>query len=245
MSVTTLGDLVNRLRLEASYSSSPATGLNQRDRLVYVLNRVQEELSLDYDWPGLLVDRDIPVVVGTRYYAYPSDLPFEHVNEAWLIHSTCYDRLPYGIGPEQLVLWNSNTGFRSWPIQRWMHNADSNLFEVWPIASEAPPATSTTQAAAVRFRGTKLLPWMVADSDVCVMPATAIVLYAAAEILAYEGAKDAEMKIDKAKEYLRRLRVRQSTTKSRPFVMGSGASGRPGARPGLDYIPPGYGKGPG
>ncbi len=243
MSVASLGDLVTRLRLEAGYSSSSATGLNQRDQLVYLLNRAQEELQLDYDWPGLVIDRNIPIVVGTRYYAYPADLPFENITNAWLVHTTLYEELCWGIGPEQFAVWNSNTGFRSWPIQRLMHNADSGLFEVWPVPSEAPPATATTEAAAIRLRGTKLLTPMVADADLCVMPATAVVLFAAAELLAREGAKDAGLKVDKAREYLRRLRVRQS--KNKPLIMGSGGGrGRP-PRVGLDYIPSRFGHGPG
>jgi hypothetical protein len=248
VAVQSLGTLVTNLRLEAGHSSSPATGINMRDQLVYLLNRTQEELALDYDWPGLIVDRDTPLVAGTRYYSYPADLPFDNITNAWLVWNTLYGELCYGIGPDEFAVFNSNTGFTSWPVQRWMHNSDMNLFELWPIPSEAPPATPTSQAALVRFRGTRQIPWMVADSDQCVLPATVITLFAAAELLARQKSPDAGLKLQKAQEYIRRYRVRQSAHKTKPFVVAGGQSdgtGVRGQRIGLDYIPIGYGNGPG
>lgn len=246
MALQSLGTLVNNLRLEVGHSSSPATGLNQRDQFVYILNRAQEELALDYDWPSLRVDRDILIVAGGRYYNYPVDMPFGNINHIWLVYNTIYGELEYGIGPAEFALFNSNTGFTSWPVERWMHNEDTNTFELWPVPSEAPPATPTSQAALVRLRGTKDVPQMVADADMCVLPATAILLYAAAEVLAREKAPDAELKLAKAKEYLRRVRVREGAHKRQPFVIGGGQTDgvNSGGRIGLDYIPVGYGSGP-
>jgi hypothetical protein len=226
-------------------SSNPATGQNMRDQLVYYLNQAQERIALDYNWPGLVGDRDTPLVVGTRYYSYPSDMPFENITNVWLVYNTLYGELPYGIGPQQFALFNSNTGFTSWPVQRWMHHADNNTFELWPVPSQAPAATATSQAALVRMRGELAITPMVSDSDTCVMPATAIVLFAAADILASRGAKDAQAKSSKGAEYLRRLKVRQSAHKDRPFVMGGGDdASRPTGRIGIDYVPQGYGPGP-
>lgn len=246
MAVASLGTLVTNLRFEAGHSSAAAAGINMRDQLVYVINRAQEELALDYEWPFLTVDRDVLITAGARYYAYPTDLPFDNITHTWLVWNTLYGALTYGIGPDEFALFNSNTGFTSWPAQRWMHHSDDNTFELWPVPSEAPPATATSQAALVRLRGTRQIPLMVADADMCVLPSTAIVLYAAAELLARENAADASMKLQKAGEYVRRLKVRQSAHKTRPFVIGGGqedGSERSG-RIGLDYIPIGYGKGP-
>ena len=244
MSVLNLGQLVTNLRFEIGHSPSPAAGINQRDELVYVLNRTQEELASGYDWPGLVVDRDIAIVPGTRYYAYPSDLPYDNIENVYLVWTTSFSELAYGIGPDQFALFNSNTGYTSWPVQRWMNHLDSGTMELWPIPSQAPPATATSQAALVRLRGTKLIPPMVADADMCVFPATAILLWAAAEYLAREKSADAALRLDKAKEYLRRLRVREGANKQKPFVIGGGSGGGVG-RIGIDYVPIGYGNGPG
>lgn len=243
--MASLGELVTKLRLEVGHSSSAATGINMRDQLVYLLNRAQEEIQLSFEFNFLLADRDVPIVAGARYYAYPADLPFGGVQEVYLIWNTLYGRLTYGIGPEQFAQFNSNTGFTSWPVSRWQHNTDLNLFELWPIPSIAPVATPTSQAALVRLRGTRIVPPMVADSDMATLPDTAIVLWAAAEMLAREGAKDAQFKLDKAKAYLRRFQVRQNAHKSDPFVMGGGdVNQNTGLRIGLDYVPEGYGSGP-
>ena len=246
MAIAQLGQLVTMLRQESGASSSPNAGIQMRDTLVYLLNRTQEQLALDWDLASMVVDRDIPVVIGTRYYQYASDLPFEAVNRVTLIQETLFDDLCYGIGPNEYALFNSNTGVTEWPILRWMHNADRNLFEVWPVPSEAPPATGISEAALIRMRGIKAIPMMVADSDMCVLPATVIVLFAAAELMARKGDPSAGDKLSKANAYLRRLRVRSNTHKQRPFVIGGGGTGRGrDLRVGLDYIPEGYGKGPG
>jgi hypothetical protein len=239
-----LGTLITNLRFELGASSNPAAGINQRDQLVYLLNRAQEQIAMDFEWPVFTIDRDIPIVVGTRYYAYPSGLEYGDVERVWLVWNTLYGEIAYGIGPEQFALFNSNTGFTSWPVERWMHNADSGLFELWPIPSEAPPATPTSQAALIRMRGTKPYTTMVADSDMSTFQSTAIVLYAAAELLARQKDDSASIKLEAGKEYIRRLRVRQNKRRQ-PFVMGAGHTGDDGRRIGIDYIPIGYGSGPG
>ena len=236
---------MTNLRFEVGHSSNPATGINMRDQLVYILNRCQEELSLNWDYPGLVVDRDIPLTIGARYYNYPSDLPFEAVSDIWLIYDTIFGRLEYGIGPEQFNLWNSALGFTSWPVERWMNHSDDGTLEVWPVPSEAPPGTASTQSARLRLRGTRVVQPMVQDSDTCVLPATVLVLFAAAEVLAREKSPDAGLKLQKAQEYLRRYKVRQSAHKTDTFVIGGGTSGYSRGRVGLEYIPEGYGKGPG
>lgn len=243
MSTTTLGQLVINLRHECGHSPSPAAGINIREQFVYVLNRAEEELSLEYDFPGLQADRDIPLVIGSRYYAYPVDMPFDNVNRIWLLWNTTFCGLDYGIGPDEFALFDSNVGFTSWPVQRWQHQSDSNTIELWPVPSEAPVATNASQAALIRLRGERTIRPMVDDGDVCTLPATLIVLFAAVEILSREKDAGAPLKLEKAKEYLRRYKVRQTSHKQNMFVLGGGGNSGPG-RVGLDYIPMGYGSGP-
>jgi len=241
-----LRDMLTDLRAEVGHSTNVAHGINDRDTLLYYLNRVQQQLYVDYDWPQLIIDRDIRVADGQRFYPYPTDLAFEDITNIWVLINTVYNELGYGIGPYEMIVWNSDLGFKSWPAQKWMHHPDDNTFELWPI----PDANAASANALVRLRGTKTVKKMINDSDESTLPDNLIVLFSAVEILQRDGAKDAPVKLQKANEAMRRHRVRQfSHKKNRPIVIGGGggdAQSRPGSQPvlGLDYIPAGYGSGP-
>ena len=242
-----LREMLTDLRAEIGHSTNVAHGINDRDTLLYYLNRTQLELYRDYDWPQLIVDRDVHLFNGQRYYTYPVDLAFDDITNIWVLINTVYNELGYGIGPYEMVVWNSDLGFKSWPTQKWMHHPDDNTFELWPI----PDASAQNANALVRLRGTKTVKTMINDADESTLPDRLIVLYAAVEILQRDDAKDAPLKLQKANEAMRRYRVRQFSHKHvRPIVIGGGggdAQSRPGSQPvlGLDYIPPGYGSGPG
>ena len=244
-----LRDMLTDLRAELGHSTNVAHGINDRDTLIYYLDRTQQDLYRDYDWPQLIIDRDTDMVQGQRYYQYPVDLTFEDVSKLWLISDSnmWISNVTYGIGPREMRLYDSEAGAQSWPPRRWQHNADSGMFEIWPI----PDATTTDHAGRLRMRGTKTVKKMVNDSDEATLPDHLIVLFCAAEILARDEAKDAQLKMTKANEVMRRHRVRQFSHKREPFVMGGG--GGDARAPmgefdtgvvGLDYIPPGYGNGP-
>lgn len=241
-----LRDMLTDLRAEVGHSTNVAHGINDRETLLYYLNRVQTQLVIDYDWPQLIIDRDVHVADGQRYYTYPTDLAFNDITNIWVLINTVYNELGYGIGPYDMTVWNSDLGFKSWPTQKWMHHPDDNTFELWPI----PDANAEAANAIVRLRGTKTVPKMINDSDLSTLPDNLIVLFAAVEVLQRDNAKDAALKMQKANEAMRRYRVRQFTHKHvRPIVIGGGggdAQSRPGSQPvlGLDYIPPGYGSGP-
>ena len=241
-----LRELLSDLRAELGHSTNVAFGINDRDTLLYYINRTQQDLYRDYDWPQLIVDRDVQLADGQRYYPYPTDLAFDDIGNIWVLINTVYNELLYGIGPYEMVLWNSDNGFKAWPTQKWMHHADDNTFELWPV----PDGTAAANNAIVRLRGTKTVPWMVNDSDLCVLPDHLIVVFAAVELLMRDNAKDAPAKLARAQELMRRHRVRQGTHKRvRPIAIGAGggdAQSRPGSQPvlGLDYVPPGYGTGP-
>lgn len=246
-----LRDLVTMLRAEVGHSTNVAHGVNDYTTLTYILNRTQDELYETYSWPMLNVDRDIDIQVGQRYYPYDPDLPFEAVERVWLVWTTLYNEVAYGITPEDFRLWNSDIGFTSWPIRKWRHHPDDNTFEVWPIPDQAPMQEGpggTTLPARLRMRGAKFVQPMLQDSDPLTLPYRPVLLFAAGEVLAREKAADAQLKLEKGKEWLRRMKVRQGAHKRRPFVIGGGGdrvSSNYVGRIGLDYIPPGYGSGPG
>ena len=242
-----LSDMLTDLRAELGHSTNVAHGINDRDTLIYYLNRTQIQLYQDYDWPQLIVDRDIDLADGQRYYPYPVDLAFDDIEKIWLLYNITpvYAELLYGIGPQQFAIYNSDIGFKAWPTERWMHHADDNTFELWPV----PDSNATAATGMVRLRGTKTVTKMVADDDESTLPDNLIVLFSAVEILQRDDAKDAALKLTKANEAMRRHRVRQFSHKKHPVVIGGGggdAQSMPSRYPvlGLDYIPPGYGSGP-
>lgn len=240
-----LRDMLTDLRAEVGHSTNVAHGVNDRETLIYYLNRTQIQLYQDYDWPQLVIDRDVKLHDAQRYYDYPADLAFDDINHIWVLVNTVYNELSYGIGPEDFTLWNSETGFKSWPTRKWMHHADDNMFELWPV----PDASGEDPNAIVRLRGTKTIVKMVDDADEATLPDNLIVLFSAVEILQRDDAKDAALKLNKANEAMRRHRVRQFSHKTRTIAVGSGggdAQSRSARYPvlGLDYVPPGYGSGP-
>jgi hypothetical protein len=242
-----LRELLSDLRAEIGHSTNVAHGINDRETLLYYINRTQQDLYRDYDWPQLIIDRDVQLADGQRYYPYPTDLSFEDIGHIWVLINTVYNELLYGIGPYEMILWNSDNGFKAWPTQKWMHHADDNTFELWPV----PDGTAQANNAIVRLRGTKTVPWMVNDADQCVLPDALITAFAAIPVLRRDSAKDGDAQQARAAELMRRHRVLQASKKRvRPIAIGAGggdAQSRPGSQPvlGLDYIPPGYGTGPG
>jgi hypothetical protein len=242
-----LADMLTDLRAEVGHSTNVAHGVNDRETLIYYLNRTQIRLYQEYDWPQLIIHRDSPLVPGQQFYPYPSDLAFDDISYVWLFAPTPLNEVFYGIGPPEYAFSNSDQSQQTWPTRKWMHSADLGMFEVWPV----PDTSSANVSPFLRLWGTKTVTKMVNDSDVSTLPDNLIVLYAAAEILARDAAKDAELKLNQANAAMRRHRVRQEAHKSQPFVIGgsggdSSTYGGGRRRPviGLDYIPDGYGSGP-
>lgn len=233
--------MLTDLRAEIGHSTNVAHGINDRETLLYYLNRTQIQLYQDYDWPQLMVWRWINLVGGERTYPFPADLTFDDITELWVNSGTSWGQLSYGVGPEQ---WSQIPAIsQQWPPLRWRYLPDEGLLELWPT----PDATVSVLA----LHGTKTVVTMVDDSDLSTLPDNLIVLFSAVEILQRDDAKDAALKLNKANEAMRRHRVRQFSHKNvYPMSIGSGggdaqSSYRRPAAIGLDYVPPGYGSGPG
>jgi hypothetical protein len=54
-----LREMLTALRAECGLSTNVAHGLNDRESMVYLLDRTQLDLWEAWDWPFLTVDRDI------------------------------------------------------------------------------------------------------------------------------------------------------------------------------------------
>lgn len=168
-----LTQLVTDLRAEIGHSTNPALGQNARAGLVRTLQRVQTHLYNDFDWPHMIVDRDVSLQAGQRYYGFPSDLTYERIQTAKAKLGTQWLNLGFGVGTDELSIYDSDNDIRGTPVQRWaMH--EISQFEVWPIPSEA---------STLRFRGIKVLGSLLNDADTCDLDSDLILLFAAGELL--------------------------------------------------------------
>lgn len=210
---TSLSQMRDQLRAEIGASVNPAMGTNAVHGMNLLLSRTQERLWSDYDWPFMIVDRDVQLNAGQRIYSFPADLDFNRIIRTDVKYSATWRPLDYGIGVEQYNFMDSDLDQRQDPALRWQH--DGNVqFEVWPI-----PASGDM---TLRFNGVKNLKPLVADTDVCDLDDKLIILFAAAEMLAHNKAADAGSKASLATAHYNRLRG--NSMKSGMFTYGGGGN---------------------
>ena len=199
------------LRAEIGVSSNAQMGVNTTDQYDAMLSRVQKRLWMDHEWPWAIVNRDEPLLNGERIYSFPDDLEFDRVTNVWVKYNEIWHPLEYGIGPAQYNTFDSDRGTGTNPVVRWQHTGD-NMIEVWPIPQG--------DHQIIRLRGTKKLSPLVADTDKADLDDVLIVLFAAAEILARNGATDAPMKMAQATSHYNKLKG--LALKNDRFIYGGG-----------------------
>lgn len=206
-----LRELVSGLRAETGKSTNVALGVNEREALATRLRMTQELLVTQYDWPFLSTDRDVPLLVGERLYAFPADMTFDGVQSVKVRTGPGNSWLPvcYGIGSDQYNMLDTEAGATSWPVSHWRVADDA--IEVWPT-----PDRNCT----LRLSGKRAVRPLREDADVCELDGNMLVLFAAADVLGRQGSEDAQLALAKAQKLLRSILVRQDSDKSRPFVIG-------------------------
>jgi hypothetical protein len=240
-----LSELRRELMAETFQSMTPAQTTSSTPFYNYQLDRVQREQWNTIEWPHLTIYKDMPMVQGQRYYAYPPQLPFDAIFRMWYPQGVNWVPLDYGINPNTYATMGGEN-VQAWPPRRWRnypsydevnnvtHAADK--FEIWPIPTSVP--------FNIRIEGNAPLNPLIADTDTCIIDATLIVLLAAAEILAVQKSEGAAMKLQKANGYRRmliaRLGAQQRGMKSLSREGGHMGAIRDGRRmtPYLDFIPP-------
>lgn len=215
----TLLKLLNDLRHEARLSQNPAHNAQVRDSQVASLQRTQEWLWQDFDWPHLKVERQIEIAAGQRYYAIPSDLDLERLDRVDLFENSFWRPLSVGVTGQHYSTFNSDLDERSWPPRSWRIYDDTDI-EIWPIPDQN--AVTATREGYLKFTGTRLLRPLVDDGDVADLDDRLIVLYTAAEMLAAAGAKDAQLKLSQANKLNAKLRGGQMPLR-RFSMFGTGA----------------------
>lgn len=235
MRYMSLSEMLDGLRIEARISQSAAHGLTLRDPHVYLLNRIQDDLWLNFDWAHLRTSAFVDINAGQRYVAYPDGMAFESVRTIYS-EDTSGDFRPMvsGIDAEHYNLRDPEVvSERETPIRRWANYVppedatNFNMIELWPVPDKA---------TRLYVKGRRMAKKLVNDGDMSTLDGMAIVLHAAAEILAGQKAEDAALKLNKAQERVRTLKVRHADGDNRAVLL----SGRPNIQParrGIDYIP--------
>lgn len=220
---TTLIRLLDKLRAAARLSKNPAHNIQVRETQVDLLKTVQDRLWDDFPWPHLSVERQIPVQAGQRYYAPPEDILIDNIEKIEIFRDGNWCNMLPGIRDVDYSTYNSDLDQRAWPVRRWQIHEGEQI-EVWPIADQnADPAT---REGYIKITGTRNLRPLVADTDRADLDDNMIVLYAAAEMLAASGAKDAKLKMDQANAIYRRLRS-GLTPRERTKLFGIGETTGP------------------
>lgn len=204
---TTLVRLLDMYRAECRMSFNPAHNNQDQDRQIRDLQKTQEYLWEDYDWPMLRVERTLNLAAGQRYYAMPDDMLIDRIAKLEVYFDQTYCPLLPGIDAEHYTAYNSDLDERQWPPQRWRISEDEQI-EVWPIPDT--DADTTTLEGTVKITGIRNLNPLVKDTDRADLDDWLIVLYAAADYLTAKGDKSAASKQQMANARYAKLRGGQS-----------------------------------
>src|SRR5690349_15404903 len=128
---TTLIKLLDDLRAETHASLNPAHNNQVRDKQVKLLQRTQEWLWSDHDWPHLYTSRKYPLEAGKRYYDFKDDFDIERISHIEVRTDGAWRKLVKGIGPAQFVTYDSDLDQRSYPPYRF-ELAEDDQIEIWP-----------------------------------------------------------------------------------------------------------------
>lgn len=193
---STLLKLLDDLRAECRLSPNPAHNAQQRETQVRLLQRMQEWLYDDYPWPHLKVERTFPVQNGQRYYDLPKDIALERILHLEVRFGTRWLPMGTGIDSDCYSAIDSDGGQQGWPVRRWRIWEDDRI-ELWPVPDQDVSPSGSVEGT-VKVVGIRRLKPFRDDTDVCDLDDHLIVLYAAAELLAAAGAKDAPLKLQQA-----------------------------------------------
>ena len=213
---TTLGELVEKLRIAARYDPNPALSQNMLPLLKQTLKDTQERLYDEFDWPFLKVQRDKTLAAGQRYYDFPTDMNLERVIAVDVRNGDIWLPVERGITLTHYSHSDSDNDVRSDPVQRWdvKDTGSGEQVEVWPI-----PATDDI---ALRFTGIRNLNTLVDNNDTADLDDQLIVLFAAGEIMGGAKNPEAQMKLSQGKRRLETLQGRVTKTRRNGFVLGGG-----------------------
>lgn len=198
--ITTLSAMVEDLRLETGRSANVNFGQDEYASLVRLLQRTQDNLYWDYEWPFLKARRDVDLAAGSRYYDFPSDMNSERIFKVSTKIGNVWETVTRGIDMDDYSIRDSDNDSRQDPLLKWdiIDAGSGEQFEAWPI-----PASDDL---VVRFEGFKKIATFISDDDVCTLEPDLVVLFAAAKLLAREKSADAPEALKSAQTFYNNLK---------------------------------------
>src|SRR5690554_3498939 len=104
----TLIKILNEFRAEARLFLNAAHNNQTRDSHIVLLQRKQEWLWDDFDWPHLRVDRFIDLQAGQRYYDMPTDLDIDRIQTVEVRFDQVWASVRPGIDAEHYAAYDSD-----------------------------------------------------------------------------------------------------------------------------------------
>jgi len=208
-----LADLIVRLKAEIGAALDDGTASD--DLFAQVLENKQRWFAATYTWPFLRKQWD--VTASGRYTTVPSadvrsetaELDVDMPHMAKVKYGDVWKDLTYGIGFEELSVWDSDSGDTADPILNYQFMEYQKVLqvEVWPV-----PQTEQT----VRIWGQRKLYNLEDGADLDDM----LLIYScAAEFLARFDQKDAQLKAQLANNRLAQL-MQRNPQPQRSVVFG-------------------------
>lgn len=214
----TLEAILNSVRAEARLSLAPAHNTQVRDSHIILIQREQDRLWDEFDWPFLRVERSFPLQAGQRYYEPPVGIPLERVEKIEVKRDGSWVPLIVGFPDGAMSRHDSDLDERSWPVTNWRVSEDEQV-EVWPIPEL--DGDGDDRDGWLKVTGIRRLRPLVSMEHRADLDDRMIILYVAASLLAAAGADDASIKLEAANRRYARMRGSQSKrTSFRMFGVG-------------------------
>lgn len=214
----TFGELIDDVRAELKRSTELSHGIGDVTHIKRAINSEYRRLYDDYEWPHLA--RTFPrfaMAAGQYRYDTPDGLDIHRTISVTAWWGGTGHPVERGIGAEEYSQHDSVLDERSDPVLRYDINlADDQTtanLEVWPVPASAQ--------CSLEIRGTLAISTLVNDSDVCLLDAESVVLFAAWKLADSDKKEDAERA---AVTRLKQVRGRQPD--GRRIRMGLGEAGR-------------------
>ena len=179
---TQFAQLVYMLRAKLRRSTNVAVGVDDLPELKQAINTSYAMCWAKFDWPFLCqYSAPLQLNQGQKLYALPSGVTYDRIKDIAIFYSGIPQRIERGIHFEDYALFNADTGAYSDPVLKWdirYGSASQEQLEVWPVPS--------SQAQQLQIFSYVASPYLINDSDLCMLDDLLVVLYAAADLFALD-----------------------------------------------------------